>query len=130
MNLCGEGGDVDKNDPELLKALDNLGLIIDHNNPSCVYNMDESGLFFWLLPCYIILLPTEDVSTVRGKKKKAKDRVTLIVCCNANKTERSPIAMIGEAKEPACILGNSWPIPYFQEKNAWIDVPTFNKWFD
>lgn len=74
MNLCGEGGDVDKNDPELLKALDNLGLIIDHNNPSCVYNMDESGLFFWLLPCYIILLPTEDVSTVRGKRKKAKDR--------------------------------------------------------
>ncbi|OAE23650.1 hypothetical protein AXG93_3014s1000 [Marchantia polymorpha subsp. ruderalis] len=37
--------------------------------------------------------------------------------------------MIGKAKEPACISGNILPIPYLQQKNAWIDVPTFNKWF-
>jgi hypothetical protein len=24
----------------------------------------------------------------------------------------------------------SWPIPYFQQKNAWIDVMTFNKWYE
>lgn len=38
--------------------------------------------------------------------------------------------MIGNIKEPACIVGNFWPIPYMQQKNAWIDVETFNKWFD
>ena len=37
--------------------------------------------------------------------------------------------MIGKAKEPTCIAGNSWPIPYFAQRNAWIDIPTFNKWF-
>ena len=129
MNLCGEGGDVNKNDPELLQAIDDLGSIIDQYDPSCVYNMDETGLFLWFLPWYTVPLPPEDVSTVQGKKT-AKDRVTLVVCCNATGTERLPIAMIGKAKELACISGNSWPIPYFQQKNAWIDVPTFNKWFN
>ena len=58
------------------------------------------------------------------------DRVTLVVCCNANGTEKVPTTMIGKAKEPACIVGNSWPLPYLAQKNAWIDIPTFNKWFD
>lgn len=55
------------------------------------------------------LLPTEDVSNVRGKKK-AKDRVTMVVCCNATGTDRLAITMIGKAKERACIrkfLANS-----------------------
>ena len=74
-------------------------------------------------------MPNEDFSTIRGKKK-AKDRGTLVVCCNATGMKRVPIIMIGKVKEPACIAGNSWPIPYLQQKNAWIDVTTFNKWFD
>lgn len=128
-NLFGEGGEVDRNDPEIIEALQELGSVIDQYDPSCVYNMDETGLFYRLIPRYTVLLPGEDVSTVRGKKR-AKDRVTLVVCSNAIGTERVPITMIGKAKEPACISGNSWPIPYMQQKNAWIDVPTFNKWFD
>ena len=56
MNLCGEGGDVDKYDSELLQALDDLGSIIDQYDPSCVYNMDETGLFFRLLPRYTVSL--------------------------------------------------------------------------
>lgn len=72
MNLCGEGGDVDKNDPELLKALDDLGSIIDQHDPSCVYNMDETGLFVWLLFRYTVLLPTEDVFRLFGAKRRRK----------------------------------------------------------
>jgi len=129
MNLYGEGGEVEKINPELLKAIDDLVSIIDQYDPSCVYNMDETGLFFYHLPRYTVLLPSKDVLTVRGKKK-AKDWVTLVVCCNATGTEKIPIVMIGKAKEPACIAGNSWPIPYLQKKNDWIDVPIFNKWFN
>lgn len=129
MNLCGERGDADKNDPEFLKALNDLGSIIDQYDPSCVYNMDEPGLFFLASFSLYSSLANQRCFDCRSEKK-AKDRVTLVVCCNANRTERLPIAMIGKAKEPACISRNSWPIPYFQQKNVWIDVPTFNKWFD
>jgi len=98
-NIFGEEGEVDKSDPKIIKALQELGSVIDQYDPSCVYNMDETGLFFHLIPRHTVLLPSEDVSTVQGKK--AKDRVTLVICCNATGTERVPITMIGKAKEPA-----------------------------
>jgi len=50
MLLHGEGAEVDKNDPELLSALEELYSIIAQYNPENVYNMDETGLFFRLLP--------------------------------------------------------------------------------
>lgn len=127
--LHGEGGEVDRNNPQTLQALQNLEEIIKEYDPSCVYNMDETGVFYRLLPRYSVLLPSEDLSTARGKKK-SKERVTLVVCCNATGTERVPVAMIGKAKESACIAGRQWPLPYFNQKKAWVDIPVFNQWFD
>jgi hypothetical protein len=46
MFLHGEGAEVDKNDPELLSALEELYSIIAQYNPENLYNMDETGLFF------------------------------------------------------------------------------------
>jgi hypothetical protein len=102
MLLHGEGIEVDKNDPELLSALEELYSIIAQYDPENVYNMDETGLFFRLLPRYSILMPNEDISSTRGKKK-AKDPVSLIVCANASATHKIPCVMIGKPKEPACI---------------------------
>jgi hypothetical protein len=87
MLLHGEGAEVDKNDPELLSTLEELYSIIVQYDPKNVYNMDETGLFFRLLPRYSILMPNEDISSTRGKKK-AKDRVSLIVCANASGTHK------------------------------------------
>ena len=81
MLLHGEGAEVNKNDPELLAALEELEGIIARYDPENVYNMDETGLFFRLLPRYSLLMPNEDISATRGKKK-VKDRVSLIVCAN------------------------------------------------
>ena len=119
---------MDRNDLELLASLEMLYGVINEYDHAYVYHMDETGLFFRLVPRYTLLLPSEDPSTIRGRKKSF-ERVTLVVCCNATGTERIPITMIGQAKEPTCIAGNSWPIPYFAQRNAWIDIPTFNKWF-
>lgn len=41
----------------------------------------------------------EDVKTARGKK--AKDRVTLVVCANTDGSNKVPCAMIGKSKTPA-----------------------------
>jgi hypothetical protein len=102
MLLHGEGAEVDKNDPELLSVLEELYSIITQYDPENVCNMDETGLFFHLLPRYSILMPNEDISSTRGKKK-AKDHVSLIVCANAFGTHKIPCVMIGKPKEPACI---------------------------
>ena len=68
--MFGEGAEVNKTDPQLLESLDKLYEIIRKYPPSCVYNMDETGLFHRLLPCYTLLMPNKDVSTVRGKRNK------------------------------------------------------------
>jgi len=129
MLLHGEGAEVDKNDPELLLALEELYSIIAQYDPENVYNMDETGLFFRLLPIYSILMPNEDISSTRGKKK-AKDRVSLIICANASRTHKIPCVMIGKPKEPTCIKDQHWPVPYFNQAKAWMDVETCWKWFN
>jgi hypothetical protein len=68
MLLHGEGAEVNKSDLGLLAALNNLHAIIAQYDPENVYNMDETGLFFRLLPRCSLLMPNEDISTTRGKK--------------------------------------------------------------
>ncbi len=129
MLLHGEGVEVDKNDPELLSTLEELYFIIAQYNPENIYNMDETRLFFRLLPKYSILMPNEDISNTRGKKK-AKYCVSLIVCTNAFGTHKIPCVMIGKPKEPTCIKDRHWLVPYFNQVKAWMDMETCWKWFN
>jgi DDE superfamily endonuclease len=91
--------------------------------------MDKTGLFFCLLPRYTLLMPNEDVLTVRGKKK-LKDQVTLAVCANADGSNKIPCMMIGKSKAPTCIVGRTWCIPYQNRKKAWMDQSVCQIWFD
>ncbi len=129
MLLHGEGAEVNKSDLRLLAALDDFYAIIAQYDPENVYNMDETGLFFCLLPRYNLLMPDEDISTTRGKKK-SKDWVSLIVCANAVGSHKIPCALIGKPKAPACIKDRQWPVPYFIQAKAWMDVETCWKWFN
>ena len=85
IKLYGEGGAVNRNDPGLLACLERLYAIVNEYDPSNVYNMDETGLFFRLAPRYTMLLPSEDPTTIR---------VTLIVCCNGIRTGKVHIMII------------------------------------
>jgi hypothetical protein len=123
MLLHGEGVEVNKSDPGLLVALDDLYAIIAQYDLENVYNMDEIGLFFRLLPRYNLLMPDEDISTTRGKKK-SQDWVSFIVCANVVGTHKIPCALVGNPKAPACIKDRQWPVPYFNQAKAWMDVET------
>ena len=127
MNLCGEGAEVDKNDPELLKALDEFYDVISNYHPDNIYNADETGLFYKLIPRITVLLPSESRMDTRGKKEP-KDRVTLTVCSNASGTHKISLSMIGRAAKPECSRGREWPIDYVSQKNAWQDSGTFTHW--
>jgi hypothetical protein len=129
MLLHGEGAKVNKSDLGLLVALDDLYAIIAQYDPKNVYNMDEIGLFFRLLPRYNLSMPDEDVSTTKGKKK-SKDLVFFIVCANAVGTHRILCALINKPKAPAYIKDRQWHVPYFSQAKAWMDVETCWKWFN
>ena len=127
--LHGEGVEIDKENLKLPAALDNLYATISCYDPKNVYNMDETGLFFRLLPRYTLLMPFEDLSTTR-EKKKAKERLSLVVCVNATGTHKVPCTKIGKPKSPACSKQRQWPFKCFSQGKAWINIDTCWKWFD
>jgi hypothetical protein len=59
--LHGEGIEVNKNDLELLTALEELYEIIVQYDLENVYNMDETSLFFQLLLRYLRQMTIHDM---------------------------------------------------------------------
>ena len=84
MLLHREGAEVNKNDPNLLHALESLYAIIKEYEPENVYNMVETGLFFRLLLRFSLLMPDEDFSTTRGKKNERSSFSDHLHKCNRN----------------------------------------------
>ncbi|RHY83808.1 hypothetical protein DYB35_011818 [Aphanomyces astaci] len=68
ITLYGEPADVDQTDPELLVKLDALADVVVGYNNSYVFNMDETELFFRVLPRYSLLALGEDMASKVGTK--------------------------------------------------------------
>ena len=70
-----------------------------------IFNVDETGTFFRLLPKRTYLSTAENRKTARGTKAmKAKDRVSAYMCTNATGTGKVPIAIIGKSKSLGCFV--------------------------
>ena len=125
--LHGEAGSVDKAAAE--PSMERIRALVQEYGLEFTYNMDETGLFFKLLPnrAYV---KKEDVKVARGTKlMKAKDRVTLYVCTNGTGTDLFPLSMIGTAKKPRCFKNRRKKLQYWNQKKAWSDTKTYKKWF-
>ena len=90
-----------------------------------IFNCDETGLNFRLLPDKTLAAPFEQLS---------KKRVTIntCACANATGTIKLPLQVIGKAKRPRCFRG-LWmellPVEYCGQKRAWISSEIFHAWF-
>ena len=125
--LHGEAGSVDVEavEPEIEKVRKKIREY-DLDN---VYNMDETGLWFKLLPnrSYI---KADEAKTARGTKNmKVKDRVTIFVTTNATGTDLVPLSLIGKSKNPRCFKNARLRLKYFDQKKAWSDSKVFAKWW-
>ena len=111
QSLHGEAGSVDvvALDPEIQKLWD---LIKEYNSDE-VYNMDETGLFYKVLP-NCSYAKVENARAARGTKfMKAKDRVTLYVATNATGTNLVPLSIIGKSAKPRCFTNQTRKLVYF-----------------
>ena len=100
----------------------------------CIYNVDETGLFYLMLPRRTCLAPGENRKVARGVKgMKAKERLTVYIGVNASGTAKMPLAFIGTAANPRCFGENKRLLPkddiYLQHARAWSDTRTFGLWF-
>ena len=90
-----------------------------------VYNMDETGLFYRMLPDRTL---TTD-SSVKGTKK-AKTRITLALTANADGSDKLKPMVIGNAQKPRCFkhFNASLHCDYYSNKKAWMTAVLFGEW--
>ncbi|KAK2555922.1 Tigger transposable element-derived protein 6 [Acropora cervicornis] len=91
------------------------------------YNADETG-FFWKAT------PVQTLS-YKGEKcrggKKSKDRVTAMVACNQDGSDKPPLLVIGKYARPRCLRNTNMdllPVEYKSQRNAWMDNTLYEPW--
>ncbi|XP_060845640.1 jerky protein homolog-like [Rhopalosiphum padi] len=96
--------------------------------PCQVYNIDETGLNYKMLPNKTLASSND---TVAGTKL-IQDRLIIAPCSNADGTHKLPLFVIGKSKKPRAFKNinlSSLPVYYRNQKSAWMDCYLFKSWF-
>ncbi|UYV75787.1 TIGD4 [Cordylochernes scorpioides] len=121
--LHGKAGSVDANSVATWKGGIIPSLLAKYS-PQDIFNADETGLFYKLLP--------NQTMTIRGEKcegsKKSKEIITVLVCCNMDGSEKLPLLYIGKYRRPRCFHGMNIPSNYHFNKKAWMTGAIFTDW--
>ena len=88
---------------DVLRAREALREALKDYKLEFIYNMDETGLFYRMVPNRSL------ASVQRCGVKKDKERVTVALCSNANGSDKLPLLIIGKRKKPRCF------------KNIWVE---------
>lgn len=115
-------------DEEMAKIIE----VLKQYPPDCQYNADETGL------CWKAV-PDRSLSTkvLPGKKIK-KDRVSVMVSCNATGTHKLKLWFIGKAKKPLAFRArginmDALHIVWRSNSSAWMNTQImveYLRWFD
>lgn len=93
--------------------------------PKDRYNADELGLFFNLTPDKSMVHRTE---TCHGGKR-SKERVTVLLACNEDGSDKLKPFMIGKSKNPRCFKNvRHFPCDYSNNRKAWMTGEEFKLW--
>ncbi|CAN0182990.1 unnamed protein product [Ectocarpus sp. 4 AP-2014] len=119
--LHGEAGSVD--DEAIAEGLGKIREACKKFGMENIFNVDETGIFYRLMPNRTYLSTEESRKSARGTKG-------IYMCTNANGTAKVPMAIIMKSKNPRCFgKQKRSPIKYFSQANAWSDGATFKKWW-
>lgn len=113
--ICGESAGVD---PTVIRpGRQDAAELIKGYSLRDVYNLDETGLFFRMLPDRS--LTTKD--KIKGAKKP-KDRISVMLCCNAYGSDKLQPIVIGKTLNPRCFkqFNPNLYCDYYANKKAWM----------
>lgn len=91
-----------------------------------IYNADESGLYWKLLPEKTYVSISEKQAPGR---KSEKERITFLACANASGNHKIKMFVIGKAKKPRTFKNFNCPVEYKNSKSAWMTSFLFRDWF-
>lgn len=122
--ISGERSSVDECATESCVS-DVLLPVLSEYDENDIFNMDESGLFWRLLPDRTLAFRAEKCHG----GKLSKERVTIAMCCNMTGTEKCPLLVIGKFRCPRCFKGiKNLPVTYEASPKAWMTTDIFEKW--
>ena len=99
--------------------------LLEEYDKNDIFNADETGLFFMLLP--------DRTYTFKGDnchcRKRSKERITLIIGANMDSAEKLPLLAIGKSARPRCVKNvRHLPVEYKFNKKAWMTLDIFVEW--
>ena len=119
--ISGETNEVDE--AEINKWLDKFVADFRTYSPRDVFSLDVTGVFFNLLP--------DRTLDFNGTKchggSKSTERLTVVLCCNADGSEKLKPWVIGKSRNPKCFNMVTLPRTYSNHKSAWIDAKAFRE---
>lgn len=123
-NVCGESQSVDVGLLDQWRS-DVLVKAMEKYRPCDIFNADETGLFWRLLP--------DKTMDFKGQAchgtKTAKDRITVLCCANMDGSCKWPLFVIGKFKTPRCFKGlRKLPVRYDSNSKAWMTGQIFTEW--
>jgi hypothetical protein len=125
MCLHGDRGDVS---PETIEAHQKkIRELAKDYELRDIYNADETGLFYQMAPSKTI--------SRRGfsASKKAKIRLSILLCANADGTDKRDPLILGHANKPRCFkkkTGAELGFNYTSNKKAWMTSVIFRDWLE
>ena len=123
---AGESASVEKETTEDY-TIHTLQPLLGRYAADDIYNVDETGLFYKLLPDRTYTLKGEDCHG--GKNSKV--RITLLLGANMTGTDKLKPLVIGKSMRPRCytaIRMDSLPVTYRANKKEWMTSEIFNQW--
>ena len=122
----GEAGSADLS-PETLARIEELQIVCKEFAPKDIYNADETGLFWLMTP------DTTLASMPQKGRKHIKSRITLHVCTNADGSDKLPLLILGNAKNPRAFgpkMRNTRDMNFRWDsnKNAWMTGQIMKEW--
>ncbi|CAI6369824.1 unnamed protein product, partial [Macrosiphum euphorbiae] len=122
--VSGEANDV--NQETVVEWKQKISRLIAGYESKDVYNADETGLFFRGIPTKSLVQKSESCSG----GKKAKDRLTVLMCGSMAGEIRKPL-VIGKSKKPRCFKNmdiSSLPVIWKFNKKAWMTTEIMEQW--
>lgn len=120
----GESADASIENANSWKA-DVLPTVLKNYELSCIYNCDETALYYRATPDGSLCFKKEKL--IGGKI--CKDRLTILCCSNADGSHKLPLYVIGKSKKPRCLRHvKSLPTTYRANNNAWMTSALFKEW--
>ncbi|XP_004598522.2 tigger transposable element-derived protein 4 [Ochotona princeps] len=112
-------------DPSTVWHQNILPYYLNDYHPKNVFNIEETGLLYRMLPTNTFAFKGETCSV----GKLYKDRITLAVGANMDGSEKLPLLVIGKNKNPQCFKGiTSLPVHYAAHRMAWMSSDIFQQW--